>query len=188
MKGSRDATIFLDRDGTLNPDPGYISSLDQFRFYTDAMDALDRLARGGFSFVIVTNQSGIGRGIIPLTAMESINDFISQSFDRRNIPLLGIYTCPHLPEEGCDCRKPGTGMFEQASADHHIVLGDSYLIGDSVRDIQAGKSLGVTTLLVRTGNGGESEASLSETGMEADFTGDSLVECAEFILAGKTHS
>lgn len=175
--------IFLDRDGTLNPDPGYICSLDEFEFYDETMDVLADLSQGGFSFIIVTNQSGVGRGIIPEEAVESINEFIAESFKARGIPLLGIYTCPHTPDEGCPCRKPNTGMFERAALDHSVILDRSYVIGDSVLDIQAGNSLGITTLLVRTGNGKASEASLLESGISVNFIGNSLRDCAEFLLA-----
>lgn len=174
--------IFLDRDGTLNPDPGYISSLDQFKFYDHTLDVLEDHAKNGFRFVVVTNQSGVGRGIISYGVLEEIHDYVRSSFRNHNIPLLGIYYCPHRPDEGCDCRKPGPGMFRRAAKEHTISLETSYIIGDSIRDMEAGILLGMTTILVRTGNGRSSEKSLSDKGIQIDFIGNTLQQCTQFIL------
>ncbi|MFQ6673647.1 MAG: D-glycero-alpha-D-manno-heptose-1,7-bisphosphate 7-phosphatase [Fidelibacterota bacterium] len=175
--------IFLDRDGTLNPDPGYISSLERYEFYEDALGALGHLAARGFRFVVVTNQSGIGRGIIKREAVEEIHSYIFDSFKGRDIPLLGIYYCDHGPDEGCRCRKPATGLFEQAATDHSIDLDTSYVIGDSIMDMVAGKRLGIKTVLVRTGNGKSCERDLPGMGIDVDYVGDSLADCARFILS-----
>jgi len=185
MFGTRNfyPAIFLDRDGTLNPDSGYLSSLDQFRFYKGTLDVLEQLAKKGFQFVVVTNQSGVGRGIIPPNALEEIHNFVLSSFKDRNIPLLGIYYCPHRPDEGCNCRKPKPGLFKRVAEEHSIRLETSYIIGDSVSDIEAGKRLGMTTVLVRTGNGRSSEKNLLEKGIEVDFVGDNLKNCSQYIVA-----
>ena len=177
--------VFLDRDGTLNPDPGYIRSVEQYEFYVDTLDALEELARAGFVFVVVTNQSGIGRGIVEEAALKEIHDYVQQSFGKRDIPLLGIYYCPHTPDEGCECRKPRTGLFSQAARDHSIDIDESHVIGDSISDMEAGKRLGMKTVLVRTGNGKSSEKSLLEKGVDVDFVGDSIRDCAHFILTNE---
>lgn len=177
-----DGAVFLDRDGTLNPDPGYIASLNEFKFYKGAMDALATLSLEGFRFVVVTNQSGVGRGVISPSGLQDIHDYLKISFRDHGIELLGIYYCPHTPQAACDCRKPGTELFRRAAAEHSIELDASYVIGDSVRDMEAGRALGMTTVLVRTGNGKSTESSLREKGMVVDFVGDDLEDCSKFIL------
>ncbi|MFQ6616566.1 MAG: D-glycero-alpha-D-manno-heptose-1,7-bisphosphate 7-phosphatase [Fidelibacterota bacterium] len=175
--------IFLDRDGTLNPDPGYIASLDQYTFYEDALDALDLLASQGFRFAIATNQSGVARGLIERRHLDEIHRFIAHSLEKRGIPFLGVYACNHGPDEGCDCRKPRTGLFEQVARDHSVRLESAYVIGDSVRDMQAGKALGMKTVLVRTGEGASAEKELSDMGIEVDFVGDTLMDCARYVIS-----
>ena len=186
MTGLDIPTVFLDRDGTLNPDSGYLSSVDQFRFYKHTLDVLSELANHGLQFVVVTNQSGIGRGIIPHTALEEIHNYIRHSFEKRGIPLLDIYYCPHKPDDGCECRKPKPGLFKHAADEHSICLETSYIIGDSFRDIEAGKQLGMTTVLVRTGDGRSSEKLLREKGITVDYIGNNLKDCTQFILKSES--
>jgi D,D-heptose 1,7-bisphosphate phosphatase len=176
-----DKVIFLDRDGTLNPDPGYISSIKQFKFYPDTLTSLSTLAKLGFKFAIVTNQSGIARGLIKEEELEKIHKFISNQFAQSGIPLLGIYKCPHHPKDGCSCRKPKTGLFDEASHQHDIDLSSAVIIGDTSADMKAGKARGMVTCLVRTGKGAEEEISLKDSGLEPDFIGDSLGDCTSFL-------
>ena len=96
--------IFLDRDGTLNPDPGYIDSPDDYELYPETIRALKNLSTTGLPFILVTNQSGIGRGLIEETALEAIHNKLDTLLNQHGLVLLGIYYCPHTPEEGCNCR------------------------------------------------------------------------------------
>ena len=146
-------TIFLDRDGTLNPDPGYISSLDQFEFYDFTIPALQRLAHSGNRFCIVTNQSGVSRGLIDQDDLNKIHDYIKNEFFTYSIPLLDIYICIDHPENASNRRKPGSGMFLEAANDHSINLSESLMIGDSVHDIKSGNNLDMDTVLVLSGCG-----------------------------------
>ena len=146
-------TIFLDRDGTINPDPGYISSLDQFAFYDFTFSALKRLTQDGNRFCIITNQSGVSRGLINPQELDKIHDYVKNKFMENAIPLLEIYIAIDHPDNATDMRKPGDGMFLKASRDHLIELHNSLMIGDSISDIQAGKNLGMDTILVLTGHG-----------------------------------
>ena len=146
-------TIFLDRDGTLNPDPGYISSLDQFEFYDFTIPALQRLAHSGNRFIIVTNQSGVSRGLIDQDDLNKIHDHIKNEFFKNSIPLLDIYICIDHPDKASNRRKPGSGMFLEAANDHSINLSESLMIGDSVHDIKSGNNLDMDTVLVLTGRG-----------------------------------
>ena len=147
--------IFLDRDGTLNPDPGYISSMDDFVFFGFTLSALRKLSKAGNRFCIVTNQSGVSRGLIKQKELDEIHEFIKDQFQQHGIPLLGIYACPDHPEQATERRKPGSGMFLEAEVDHDLSLMDCLMIGDSTADMEAGEMLGMDTMLVLTGRGME---------------------------------
>ncbi len=175
--------IFLDRDGTINRDPGYISSLKKFRFFDYTLPALKMLSDRGFQFVIVTNQSGLSRGLIDKINLMGINDYIAQTFRENGVELLGIYYCPHHPDEKCNCRKPKTQLFHQAADDHKFNLSGTYIIGDSYKDIKAGKLLGIKTILVRTGNGNKTEKKIKKDGEFVDFIGDTLEDCTKYFLS-----
>ena len=156
-------TIFLDRDGTLNPDPGYISKLSDFSFYNFAIPALVKLTQIGNRFCIVTNQSGVKRGLIQQESLDEIHSYIKTIFLEHNIPLVGIYVCIDLPNSASERRKPETGMFLEASNAHNIDLKKSLMIGDSFVDIEVGKKLNMDTLLVLTGVGEKTLKSLSQS-------------------------
>ncbi len=177
-------TIFLDRDGTLNPDPGYINSLDQFTFYDFTMDALKSLSAAGNRFCIITNQSGVGRGKIKVEDLSEIHDYILNQFYENGLELLGIYYCPDHPDEATEFRKPGTGMFHQAAKDHHIDLGRSIMIGDAFSDIQAGVNLGMDTMLVLTGRGQETQSKLGN--LSPTIIAQDLMDGTHQILDMKT--
>jgi len=153
-------TIFLDRDGTLNPDSGYISKLADFNFYNFTIPALIKLSQIGNRFCIITNQSGVKRGLIEQKSLNDIHLFVTRTFADNNIPLLGIYVSTSLPNAASKRRKPGTGMFIEASLKHKINLKKSLMIGDSIGDMEAGKKLEMETLLVLTGLGEKSLESM----------------------------
>jgi histidinol-phosphate phosphatase family protein len=154
--------IFLDRDGTLNPDPGYISSLDDFTFFDYTLPSLKIMAGAGNRFCIVTNQSGITRGLIQSDDLDEIHSFIQQEFKKNGIPLLGIYVCTDHPEQATERRKPGPGMFLEAEMDHELTLMNCLMVGDSAADIEAGEMLGMDTMLVLTGRGAETMNALPD--------------------------
>jgi D,D-heptose 1,7-bisphosphate phosphatase len=147
--------IFLDRDGTLNPDPGYISTIDDYSFFNNTITSLKRMAEAGNRFCIITNQSGVARGLIQEEDLNEIHEFIRSQFEKNNIPLLGIYECHDHPDQASDRRKPGPGMFLEAEAEHNLNLMDCMMIGDSKADMSAGEMLGMDTILVLTGKGME---------------------------------
>ena len=154
-------TIFLDRDGTLNPDHGYISSLKDFEFYDFTIDALKKMSVYSSSFCIITNQSGLSRGKIDIDQLSEIHNYILNQFYKNNLNLIGIYFCPDHPDNPSINRKPGSGMFDSAAKDHNINLNKSIMIGDAVSDIQAGLNLDMDTMLVLTGRGQNSKDSLN---------------------------
>ena len=145
--------IFLDRDGTINIDPGYISDVKNFKFYDYTFDALQVLNKLSNKFIIITNQSGVSRGIIKINKFIEINRFIYKSFAENNINLLNIYFCTDHPKKATARRKPGIGMFLEASNDFSIELSNCLMIGDSSSDILPAFNLGMDSMLVLSGRG-----------------------------------
>ena len=147
--------IFLDRDGTINldPVPGYISKLENFKFYNFTFEALKILSKITKNFIIVTNQSGVSRGIIHEDDLIRINNFIIREFLNHNIPLLNIYYCTDHPDDASINRKPGVGMFLSANKDFDINLSNCLMIGDSLSDMKPAFKLNMDSMLVMTGNG-----------------------------------
>ena len=174
--------IFLDRDGTLNPDPGYISSPDDYELHPETIDALKTLSATGLPFILITNQSGIGRGLIEETALKAIHNKLDSLLEKHELFLIDKYYCPHTPEDRCDCRKPATGMLTKAADDHGIDLTSSYMIGDSVADVAVANAVGVQSILVKTGNGQRTEREILNGKLSADFVGDNLNDCAKHIV------
>lgn len=173
-------TIFLDRDGTLNPDPGYIASMKDFNFFPNSMVALKRFLSITKRFCIVTNQSGVGRGMITLDALREIHDFISMEFRKNNLPLLGIYLCPDHPDRASNRRKPGVEMFHEAARDHGIDLKKCLMIGDSADDMEAGMRLNMDTMLVLTGRGREAQSVLGK--ITPTFIANDLLDGARQLV------
>mgnify|MGYP001394185171 CR=1 FL=1 len=145
--------IFFDRDGTVNHDPGYISKLEHFKFFEFSIKAMILLANITDKFIMVTNQSGVSRGLIDEADLLHINDFIMRELTNNKIPLIKIYYCTDHPDFASERRKPGTGMFLEASKDFDLNLGNCLMIGDSKSDIEPANTLGMDSMLVLTGNG-----------------------------------
>jgi len=166
----KNRAIFLDRDGTLNKDVGYPSDFSQIHVYPFSIEAIRDIHRLGFLAVVVTNQSGIGRGLIPKEALDDIHERLSGTFKRRMAPLDKIYYCPHhvraaVPKyrRDCSCRKPKPGMGRKAAAELGLDLRKSYMIGDKVEDVRFGQAIGATSILVLTGFGRRSLAELRKS-------------------------
>lgn len=153
------AAIFLDRDGVINQDTGYVSHSDDFIFIDGVIDAMKQLKQKGYQLVVVTNQSGIARGLFSEKDFIRLTEWMDWSLADRGVDLDGIYFCPHHPTEGtgsetraCDCRKPAPGMFLEAAAELNINMSASYMVGDKVSDMKAAEAAGVGhKILVRTG-------------------------------------
>ena len=145
--------IFLDRDGTLNPDPGYINNILDYNFYDFTLPALKMMSKNYNRFCIVTNQSGVARGLIPINSLNIINDFIREKFRENSISLLNIYMSFDHPDNASTNRKPGPGMFLKAKKEYNLKLSKCLMVGDSISDMEAGKNLGMETMLVLTGEG-----------------------------------
>ena len=146
-------TIFLDRDGVINKEVGYLHKIEDFEFINGVFDACLHFQSLGFELVIVTNQSGIGRGYYEESEFHTVNDWMLQQFNNQGIKILDVFFCPHGPESGCNCRKPKPGMLTQASKKHSINMEDSWMIGDKEADIQAANAAGIpNTILVKSGH------------------------------------
>ncbi|MGJ3351433.1 D-glycero-beta-D-manno-heptose 1,7-bisphosphate 7-phosphatase [Morganella sp. Je.2.23] len=151
--------VFLDRDGTINADTGYLHEIDDFRFIENAIEAMQAIKQMGYALIIVTNQSGIARGMFTEDQFMHLTEWMDWSLADRGVDLDGIYYCPHHPEgtvekfrQVCNCRKPAPGMLLDAQKHLKIDMGNSYMVGDKLDDMLAGRAAEVgTTVLVRTG-------------------------------------
>lgn len=140
--------IFLDRDGVLIKDRGYVHTPDEVELMPGVIEGLRLLRDAGWQFYVVTNQSGIGRGMYSTEAMEKTHAHIRELLAKSDITIKSFYHCPHTPEEGCLCRKPGVGMLIQAAKEHGIALSKSWMIGDRSSDIAAGRLANMKTIAV----------------------------------------
>ena len=137
--------LFLDRDGVINLDHGYVGKVEDFEFVDGILDCIRRLQTKGFQPIVVTNQSGIGRGYYSLEDFEKVTDFMLQKMREHGIAIerAHVFFCPHTPDRGCDCRKPAPGMFLQAKKRFGIDMAASLMLGDKPSDIEAAKAAGV---------------------------------------------
>ena len=174
-------TVFLDRDGTLNPDPGYIGSPDQFELFPGVAAALARLTRAGARLVVVTNQSGVGRGLFSSVDLDAIHAKLRRLLHDAGASVDAIYVCPHHPDERCRCRKPETGMVDQAVRELRIDLSRSYLIGDHAKDMELAKRVGAKRVWVTTSEHGA--GAQPESGDNAVMLAPSLDKAVTWILA-----
>ncbi len=147
--------VILDRDGVLNRElqSGWLSSIDQWEWEEGSLEALGQLAITGTKISIVSNQSGIGRGMVSDQAVSEVHQWLSALLAATGVELVGIFVCPHAPDAGCDCRKPRPGLVEAAIEQSGVAPARSLLIGDDLRDLEAGRAAGVKVALVRTGKG-----------------------------------
>ena len=174
--------VALDRDGTIIEERPYLSDPGEVVLLPGAAKGLATLVSQGFRLVLVTNQSGVGRGYFGIEAVERVNHRLSQLLAEEGVRLHGTYVCPHLPSASCGCRKPDTGMLERAASDLGASLREAFLIGDKECDVEMGQRAGATMFLVRTGWGRETERS----GIVCpDFVADDLEEVASQIVGGK---
>ncbi|MBF0094730.1 MAG: D-glycero-beta-D-manno-heptose 1,7-bisphosphate 7-phosphatase [Alphaproteobacteria bacterium] len=173
--------VLLDRDGTINVDTHYLSHPDQLDLLPGAVAGLKRMREMGLGLVVLTNQSGVGRGYFDHATVDAVHERLRAMLRAEGVEIDGIYVCPHAPDEDCACRKPLPGMIETAAARHGFDPAESFMIGDKVVDIDLGRSVGASTILVRTGYGAEVER---QGKAAADHVVDSLIEAAEVIARG----
>jgi len=146
--------VFLDRDGVLNYDrKNFIKTPQEFILYPYTVTSLAKLKKAGFKLFIITNQSGVGRGIITMENLNLIHNKLFLTFTSFGVYIDDIYVCPHHPKAGCICRKPSTFMYQKALSEHNLLPSVCYCIGDRPSDIEAGNRMGYPTFLVLTGKG-----------------------------------
>ena len=141
--------VFLDRDGVINIDHGYVYKIEDFEFVEGIFDELRRYKDEGYIFIVVTNQSGIGRGYYKEEDFLKLTNYMIKEFEKRGIEIKKVYYCPHTPAENCECRKPKPGMLLKAQGEFDIDMKNSVMIGDKESDMEAGKRAGVGRLVFK---------------------------------------
>ena len=180
--------VFLDRDGTVLEEAGYLDRLERLVFFPFAIDAIRLLNRAGFAVVIITNQSGVGRGMYEEEFVHQAHGVVDERVTAGGGHIDGFYYCPHHPtaeieryRKDCNCRKPGPGMLHAAAADLELDLSRSFAVGDKWTDVQAGLAAGAKGILVRTGYGRSSETS-PRRHVEPTWIADDLIAATAWIL------
>ncbi len=182
--------VFLDRDGTVTEEVGYLTSLDMLKLIRGAGAAIKRLNEAGYKVVLVTNQSGVARGYFPESLVDDAHGLLRRMLMEDGALLDGIYYCPHHPTAGkakytivCDCRKPETGLLDRAARDLAIDLTRSFMAGDKWSDVELGHRAGMRSILVRTGFSPDDPGNVRPEHVDdPDFTAHDLGEAVEWIL------
>lgn len=180
----RSRVVFLDRDGVINRDsPDYIKSWQEFHFLPGSREALARLTRAGFTLILVTNQSAVARGLISRPRLGRLHQRLCCAVARKGGRIRDIFFCPHHPDARCHCRKPATGMLQQAAAKYGLDLSTTFFVGDSAKDILCARGAGCgQTILVQTGNGPAAAEALARQGQPPDYIATDLLSATEWIV------
>jgi D-glycero-D-manno-heptose 1,7-bisphosphate phosphatase len=180
--------VFLDRDGTLIEDAGYLDRVERLRLFPWSIDAVRLLNQAGFRVLMVTNQAGVAQGMFDESVVHGLHAHIGEIFAAGGARIHGWYYCPHHPHASaaayriaCECRKPGPGMVRQAERDHALDLARSFVIGDRWLDVELGTRLGMRGVLVRTGYGATEERRQPQ-GVAAAAVATNLIEAVAWIL------
>lgn len=180
--------VFLDKDGTINEEVGFLNTPEELHLIDGSTEAI-RIANSlGIKVFIVTNQSGIARGILTEQRLQEIHQRLLQLLKQQNVHIDAIYYCPHHPEVGnppyrqdCSCRKPKAGMLIKAAEEFNVELKRSFVIGDRMLDIQTGKNVGATAILVQTGYGKEELELLNQNNISADYIAENLLDAMHYV-------
>jgi len=177
-------TVFLDRDGVINIDSSlYIKNESEFEFIQKSPEAIALLNKHGFSVIVITNQSIIGRNMVTRKILDAIFEKMKNGIQKAGGRIEDIFFCPHTPVDHCSCRKPKPGLILQAQQKYNIDLKHSYMVGDSAKDIECALNAGCkTTLLVKTGNGKKAQQQLLQKNIIPDFIASDLYDAACWIL------
>jgi D-glycero-D-manno-heptose 1,7-bisphosphate phosphatase len=193
----KNVAIFLDRDGTINEEVGYIESLDKLTIIPAAFEAIRLINLSGLKAVVVTNQAGIAKGLFNEAFVRQAHEHLQAALKQKGAAIDAFYYCPHHPNEGspiyrqlCNCRKPAPGLLLQAARDMAIDLAGSYMIGDRYRDVEAAHRAGVKGVLVKTGYGAdvlENVGPDQETPEgKPEFITDDILQAVRWILRNRT--
>jgi D-glycero-D-manno-heptose 1,7-bisphosphate phosphatase len=175
--------VFLDRDGTLCEEMGYLNHITRLRIFPFAAAAVRRLNDAGFPVIVVTNQSGAARGMFPESLIAEVHDRIRHDLAVSGARIDAFYACTHRSEDGCDCRKPRTGLLERAAREHALALHGSWVVGDRRADVDLARNAAARSVLVLTGFGrGEFEWHVPGWPYPPDFVAEDLSAAVEKIL------
>jgi D,D-heptose 1,7-bisphosphate phosphatase len=192
----KNTAVFLDRDGTINEEVGYLDSLDKLKIIPSAYEAIRLINESGMKVVVISNQAGVARGFFTEDFVKITHEHLQTALRQQGATIDNFYYCPHHPTEGiepyrkdCNCRKPAPGMLLRAVQDLNIDLTRSYLVGDRFNDMEAGKKIGVRGILVKTGFG---QSLLQDDGPDEatpenkpDFIAADILEAVKWILKNK---
>lgn len=180
----KNRAVFLDRDGTINEEVGYLSRLEDLKIYENAAEAIRLLKERGFLAIVITNQSGVARGFFPEEFIITVHNKINEYLKARGTMLDALYYCPHHPRHGnesyrkeCSCRKPQPGLLIEAARDFDIDLKRSYVVGDMLRDMDIARRVGAKAVMVKTGYGKNIVVT-----SKPDYIAEDLLEAAKWIV------
>jgi D,D-heptose 1,7-bisphosphate phosphatase len=193
----KNTAIFLDRDGTINEEVGYLDSLDKLRIIPASFEAIRLINLSGMKTVVITNQAGIAKGLFDEDFVQKTHNHLLEALRQKGATIDAFYYCPHHPTDGappyqqiCECRKPAPGLLFQAACDMDIDLTASYMIGDRYRDMEAAHRAGVKGVLVKTGYGTDV---LTNTGPDQEtpdskpeFIAEDILQAVRWILENRT--
>jgi histidinol-phosphate phosphatase family protein len=174
--------VFLDRDGTVMVDRGYLSDPAGVEFEHGAVEALRQLHDAGFGVILVSNQSGIGRGLMTAEQSDTVHRRVVELLAAEGVPIVGSYICPHAPWDRCECRKPSPVLLRQAAAEHGIDFAQSFVVGDKKSDVDLGRATGCRTVLYASRETGDN------AGAVPDFRSGEWPEIAAWILGHQRSS
>ncbi len=182
--------VFLDRDGTINEQMGYINHIDRFVLLPGVGTAIRMLNQKGLPAIVVTNQSGLARGYFPASLLAEVHEKMHAQLAAEQAHVDGVYVCPHHPEAkeeqyrlACHCRKPRPGLLEQAALERGLDLQRSYVVGDRWSDLRCGAAVGATTILVLTGYGrGDAQYIGPTQTVQPDFIAENLTQAVAWII------
>lgn len=178
--------IFIDRDGVINKDPGgwtkysYVTKWEEFFFIDGSVEALKKLKNAGYKVFVISNQGGISKGYFNQKDLDALNIKMLEAIKKGGGRIDGLFYCPHHDKDNCECRKPKTGLIEQAAGTMRIDFADTYMIGDSIGDVDAGKRMGMKTILVLSGKTPITD--LVKWEIRPDCIKGNLLEAVEWVL------
>ena len=176
--------VFVDRDGVINKNRSdYVKNWSEFDFLPGSLEALKLLTLNDYHIILISNQSVINRGMVTAEGLEEIHQKMTAAVSDHGGSIEAIYFCPHVPEDGCDCRKPEPGLIFQAQGDYGVDLSKTCMIGDSFKDISCARRAGCgRAILVRTGHGKEAERLCQDAGIKADHVADDLMAAVKWLI------
>jgi D-glycero-D-manno-heptose 1,7-bisphosphate phosphatase len=175
--------VFIDRDGTITEEVGYLNHVSRFRMFPFVASALRRLNEAGYPVIVVTNQSGVARGYFPESLVHEVTQLMNKQLSEAGAKIDALYYCAHGTSENCPCRKPKTGLLEQAAREHAVDVKRSFVIGDRYLDIELARNAHARGILVRTGYGeGELAWHAAKWPAPPDFVAEDLAQAVDWIL------